>query len=591
MMSRSRWAMRAVCMAALASGALVPSALRVPPAAASHGGGVLQVTPEVSSVQVGAVVTLTAHLFTPLLIRTAFPAVQPVKVNFRLEGGPLAGTPDRSCTVAQLASTCTLDVTAASSGTTLVRAWLDGATPGPDAAEGRLAGEDPSSSVAADCLEADDGESDPATCRTGDTAAAGTATEPDDTDVVKITWRDRGLDVAPDNQTNVLGATATLTATAYSLAGQPAAGVAVKFEFFDGSVSDPGGGSTPNIPDRNCTTGAAGTCAITVTEAANGIDLLCAWTTAAPPVMQGKVSDTGICGSEVLLDLNGNDGVPSPIDDSIDVVRLLWGNPTPPPGTPGGATPVPGTGYWLVASDGGIFAFGDAGSQGSTGAIRLNQPIVGMAATPSRRGYFLVASDGGIFAFGDAVFRGSTGATKLNQPIVGMAATPGGGGYFLVASDGGIFAFGNAMFRGSTGAIKLSRPIVGMATTPSGNGYFLVAADGGIFAFGDAVFRGSTGAIKLSQPIVGMATTPSGNGYFLVAADGGIFAFGDAAFKGSTGAIRLNKAIVGMSASPSGAGYRLVASDGGIFAFGDAAFKGSTGAIRLNKPMVGMSGF
>ncbi|MCZ7527377.1 MAG: S8 family serine peptidase [Acidimicrobiia bacterium] len=85
----------------------------------------------------------------------------------------------------------------------------------------------------------------------------------------------------------------------------------------------------------------------------------------------------------------------------------------------------------------GIFAFGDAGFFGSTGAIRLNQPIVGMAATPSGSGYWLVASDGGIFAFGDAGFFGSTGAIRLNQPIVGMAATPSGSGYWLVASDGG----------------------------------------------------------------------------------------------------------------------------------------------------------
>jgi len=57
-----------------------------------------------------------------------------------------------------------------------------------------------------------------------------------------------------------------------------------------------------------------------------------------------------------------------------------------------------------------------------------------------------VASDGGIFSFGDAVFHGSTGATPLNAPIVGMAATPDGGGYWLVASDGGIFSFGDAVF-------------------------------------------------------------------------------------------------------------------------------------------------
>jgi hypothetical protein len=39
-----------------------------------------------------------------------------------------------------------------------------------------------------------------------------------------------------------------------------------------------------------------------------------------------------------------------------------------------------GLGYWLVATDGGIFAFGDAGFFGSTGDIALNQPVVGMAA-------------------------------------------------------------------------------------------------------------------------------------------------------------------------------------------------------------------
>jgi hypothetical protein len=41
-----------------------------------------------------------------------------------------------------------------------------------------------------------------------------------------------------------------------------------------------------------------------------------------------------------------------------------------------------GNGYWLVARDGGIFAFGDAGFYGSTGGIKLNQPVNGMAALP-----------------------------------------------------------------------------------------------------------------------------------------------------------------------------------------------------------------
>ena len=85
-----------------------------------------------------------------------------------------------------------------------------------------------------------------------------------------------------------------------------------------------------------------------------------------------------------------------------------------------------------------------------------------MAATTTGGGYWLVARDGGIFAFGDARFLGSTGNIRLNQPVVGMARTPSGGGYWLVASDGGIFAF-NAPFFGSTGSIRLNQPIVGMS--------------------------------------------------------------------------------------------------------------------------------
>jgi hypothetical protein len=37
-----------------------------------------------------------------------------------------------------------------------------------------------------------------------------------------------------------------------------------------------------------------------------------------------------------------------------------------------------------------------------------------MATTSTGKGYWLVASDGGIFTFGDARFYGSTGAQHLN---------------------------------------------------------------------------------------------------------------------------------------------------------------------------------
>src|SRR5205823_936735 len=116
-------------------------------------------------------------------------------------------------------------------------------------------------------------------------------------------------------------------------------------------------------------------------------------------------------------------------------------------------------------------------------------------ATPFLEGYWLVATDGGLFLFGSAGFFGSTGNITLNKPIVGMASTPPGFGYWLGAPDGGILVFGDVLVFGSIGTINLTNPIVGI--------------DGGIFTFGDAVFRGSTGDIKLNKPMLGMAVRPA----------------------------------------------------------------------------------
>ena len=234
-----------------------------------------------------------------------------------------------------------------------------------------------------------------------------------------------------------------------------------------------------------------------------------------------------------------------------------------------------GQGYWLVAADGGVFAFGTSSFYGSMGGLHLGAPIVGIASTPDGRGYWLVAADGGLFAFGDAAFYGSMGGHPLAQPVVGMAPTSDGGGYFEVASDGGLFAFGDAKFYGSMGGRTLARPVVGMAPIRDGHGYWEVASDGGLFAFGDAPFYGSMGGTALFRPVVSMASTPDGRGYWMTASDGGIFAFGDAAFRGSTGGQVLNAPVVSMTA-PSNAGYWLAASDGGIFSFG-IPFHGSMG--------------
>ncbi len=161
-----------------------------------------------------------------------------------------------------------------------------------------------------------------------------------------------------------------------------------------------------------------------------------------------------------------------------------------------------GSGYWLTASDGGVFAYGSAQFHGSSGqtdptkppgganSFTPSAPIVGIAATPSGDGYWLVGSDGSVYAFGDAVDLGGMNGSPLTGAIVGITPAPSGQGYWLVGSDGGVFAFGDAPFEGSMSGKHMDGPAVGIQATTTGAGYWLDAADGGVFAFGDAPFLG-----------------------------------------------------------------------------------------------------
>jgi hypothetical protein len=64
----------------------------------------------------------------------------------------------------------------------------------------------------------------------------------------------------------------------------------------------------------------------------------------------------------------------------------------------------------------------DAKFYGSTGGHPLSKPVVGIAPSPTGFGYWLVASDGGVFAFGDAGFYGSIAGAVLTGPIVGSSS-------------------------------------------------------------------------------------------------------------------------------------------------------------------------
>jgi glucose/arabinose dehydrogenase len=225
-----------------------------------------------------------------------------------------------------------------------------------------------------------------------------------------------------------------------------------------------------------------------------------------------------------------------------------------------------GNGYWTVASDGGVFTFGDARFFGSAGNLRLVSPVVSIAPRRQNDGYWLLARDGGIFSYGNARFHGS--AAGRAGPFVDLAANGRGTGYWATNARGTVSAFGSARSFGSLARAGVSTDrIVAMAPTRTGRGYLLVASDGGVFAFGDAVFAGSLGGRRLNAPIVDVVATPNGRGYWLFAADGGVFSFGNARFHGSTGCLRLVASVTGAATTRDGGGYWMVARDGGIFAF------------------------
>ena len=93
----------------------------------------------------------------------------------------------------------------------------------------------------------------------------------------------------------------------------------------------------------------------------------------------------------------------------------------------------------------------DAAFHGSTGGLKLNKPVVGIGIDRVTGGYWLVASDGGVFAF-DAPFDGS--AAKFTSMSRSWGSVAGFGRERLSTGgrDGGVFDF-DAPFYGSTGGV------------------------------------------------------------------------------------------------------------------------------------------
>jgi hypothetical protein len=89
------------------------------------------------------------------------------------------------------------------------------------------------------------------------------------------------------------------------------------------------------------------------------------------------------------------------------------------------ATSPSGTGYWLIAKDGGVFSFHVPfyGSLPGSGLCRTPQGAQ-IRPTLTGDGYFMLATNGTIWAFGDAQSGGGAPPLPLNNAATDLAVRP-----------------------------------------------------------------------------------------------------------------------------------------------------------------------
>ena len=249
-------------------------------------------------------------------------------------------------------------------------------------------------------------------------------------------------------------------------------------------------------------------------------------------------------------------------------------------------------GYWEVASDGGMFAFGTARFYGSMGSTPLVAPVVGMASTPDRAGTGRWPPTGASSPSATPPSTARWAASRPNQPVVGIADTPSREGLLGGGRRRGRLRLRQRRLLRLDGRPAAERPGGGHRRHPRRQGLLgggrrrrhlrlrqrrLLRLDGRAAAerAGGRHRRPARQARATGRwPPTG-GSSPS------------VEPSSTARWAGSS----LNAPVVAISDTPDGQGYWEVAADGGLFAFGDAGFYGSMGGKPLNAPIVGGEGF
>ena len=172
------------------------------------------------------------------------------------------------------------------------------------------------------------------------------------------------------------------------------------------------------------------------------------------------------------------------------------------------------------ASDGGIFSFRRRCRSTAVRRRPPPQPAHRRHGLHARRqvATWLVATDGGIFSYGDArLLRLHRWQATSTSPSSGIAADPATGGYWRGRRRRRRLQLRRPLLRQHREPSTSTSPSSAWRRSPNGQGYRFVAADGGIFTYGQAPFDGSTGGPEsMPAPVVRLwppTMPPTGTGW------------------------------------------------------------------------------
>lgn len=257
-------------------------------------------------------------------------------------------------------------------------------------------------------------------------------------------------------------------------------------------------------------------------------------------------------------------------------------------------------GYWVVADDGQVFAFGDARTHAKVDPSAIENtaysPIVDMTSTPTGQGYWLLQANGKVHAYGDAAVWSD--ATTANN-FISIASTNTGGGFYLLQRDGGVWAYGDAVYYGNavpSGLIDDAYAYTGtgIATSPVDDGYWITDGNGQVQAFGGLTDHGGItpfrSGLMPTEWVRSIKAARDGSGYWLLGGSGDVYAKGGAPVYGSplypeqpTDNMVLyeefRKVTWSMAPTADGLGYYILQANGHILGMGDYQLFGEPGAV------------